>query len=61
MEANTDPATLGSDILLERPEPAQMRLGLEASNGPGEYRVVLEPRLPDEVVDRLQSNLVQRG
>ena len=24
MEANTDPATLGPDILLERPEPAQM-------------------------------------
>ena len=61
MEANTDPATLGPDILLERPEPAQMRLGLEASNGPGEHRVVLEPRLPNEVVERLQSNLVQRG
>ena len=47
-------------VILEAP-PAEYKPGLAPSNGPGEFRVLLEPRLPEEAVGHIQSTLVRLG
>ena len=61
MNAADNAQRWGPGISVEVPEPAELRLGLDSSGGTGDYRVLLEPRLPDSGVETVRSHLNQLG
>lgn len=53
--------TLPADFTIQKAPPAEYKPGLAPSNGPEEFRVLLEPRLPDRGVDNVQQALEAFG
>ena len=53
--------SLPADFTILEAPSAEYKPGLAPSNGPGEFRVLLEPRLPEEAVEHIQSTLVHLG
>ena len=45
------------DVSIEDSPVAQLRTGLDAPTEPGDYKVLLEPRLPSEAVDHVRSTI----
>ncbi len=53
--------TLPADFTIQKAPPAEYKPGLAPSNGPEEFRVLLEPRLPDRGVENVQQALEAFG
>ena len=56
-----EPLSLDTDFTVKPSDNAALRDGLDALEGVGKYRVLLEPRLPDDGVASVQNKLKTLG
>ena len=49
------------DVEVAGSQSAHFRLGLDAHAGPSDYRVLLEPRLPDDGIEQVRSAMSRLG
>ena len=49
------------DVHVDSSPSAHLRLGLNTPTGPGDYRILLEPRLPDAGIEQVRQAISSRG
>lgn len=59
--AENDRESWPMDVEVTASQSAHLRLGLDAPAGPSDYRILLEPRLPDDGIEQVRSAIHRVG